>query len=75
MHFAVADARGANANTLAGALYQRMNCLQIEIPPTLGDIVGVTDSMPELRPAATDFTNFCHKNTLPLLPREQEIPL
>jgi hypothetical protein len=75
LHFAVTNAGRANADTLARTLDNRMNGLQIEIPPTLGDIVGVTDSMPKLWPAATDFTNFCHKNTLPLVPREQEVLL
>lgn len=40
-----------------------MHGLKIEIPASLADIVGVTDFMPELRPATADFTYFCHEYT------------
>jgi hypothetical protein len=63
LNFAAADAGCADANTCAGPVHKSMDRLQIQIPAALGDIVGVTDAMPELRPAATDFTNFSHKNT------------
>jgi hypothetical protein len=66
LDFAVANARRAYFNALSSALDNGMNTLQVQIPPSLGDIVGVADATPELRPTATDFTNFCHKNTPPL---------
>ena len=75
MYFAVADARRAYLDAFTGALDHGMNTLQVQIPPSLGDIVGVADATPELRPAATDFTNFCHRNTLSLSSPEWEIPL
>ena len=63
LNFAAADAGSADAKAFAGPIYKSVDRLQIQIPAALGDIVGVTDTMPELRPAATDFTNFSHKNT------------
>ena len=48
------------------AVYDRANVLQIEIPAALGYVVGVTDTISELRATAADFTNFCHRYTLPL---------
>ena len=65
MDFAVADTRRADADALAGTLDQRMNRLQVQIPAAVADIVGVTDAVSELGPTAADFTNFCHKYTLP----------
>jgi len=65
-NFAVADAGRTDANALARAFDHGVNRLQVQIPTTLCHIVGMTDAMPELWPATTDFTNFCHKNTLPL---------
>lgn len=61
LYFAVADAGGADAQPLPSAVDQSMHGLQIHIPPALGDIVGMADAVPKLRPAATDFTNLCHK--------------
>ena len=75
LHFAVTDARRAYLNPLAGTLYLGMNTLQVQIPPSLGNVMGVADATPELRPAATDFTNFCHKNTPPLSSRKWKILL
>jgi hypothetical protein len=34
--------------------------------------MGMADTMPELRSALADFTNFCHKNTLHPAPAEQQ---
>ncbi len=75
LYFAVADARRAYLDALSSALDHGMNTLQVQIPPSLGDIVGVADATPELRPAATDFTNFCHKNTPPLSSPEWKVLL
>ena len=66
MYFAVADAGCADAHALACALDDGVDSLQIQVPTPLRDVVGVADAMTELRPTATDFTDFCHKNTLPL---------
>jgi hypothetical protein len=64
LYFAVADAGGANAHPLPSTLDECMDALQVQIPATLGHVVGMTDAMPELWSATTDFTNSCHKNTL-----------
>jgi hypothetical protein len=60
LDFAVADAGGADANPLTGALYERVHRLKIQIPAALCHIVGVADAMPELRSTTAHFTNFCH---------------
>jgi len=64
LHFAAADAGRADPNPLAGAVYQGMYALQIQIPAAFSYVVGVADPITELRPTATDFTNFCHKTHL-----------
>lgn len=66
LNLAVADTGGAHTHSFTRALDKGMHRLEIQIPTPLGDIVGVTDFMPELRPTTADFTNFCHRNTLPL---------
>jgi hypothetical protein len=60
LYFAVADAACANANTARGALYQRTDGLQINIPAALRQIMSVADAVTELRAAATNFANSCH---------------
>ncbi|HSU60594.1 MAG TPA: hypothetical protein VLI55_14875 [Bryobacteraceae bacterium] len=45
-----------------------MNRLEVQIPAALADVVGVADAVSELRPTAADFTNFCHKYTVPAKP-------
>ena len=63
MNFAVTDAGGAHAHPLAGTLDQCVDRLQVQIPATLRNVVGMADAVPELRSATADFTNSCHKNT------------
>lgn len=63
LHFAGADAGGARANAPAGAIHQCVDCLQIQIPAALRDIVGVADAVAELRTAATNFTHLRHCST------------
>ena len=57
LHFTGTNARGTNPHALPGAVHQRANRLQIDVPPALRHIVRVTDPAAELRPAATHFTN------------------
>ncbi len=64
LDLSVANAGGAGAYSFGGAVDQCVYGLQIQIPAPLRDVVGVTDFMPELWSTTTDFTNFCHKNTL-----------
>jgi hypothetical protein len=33
---------------------------QVNVPAPLGNVVGVADVVPELRPFAADITNLCH---------------
>ena len=62
MNFAGADARRAGAYAAAGAVHQRVNRLQVQVPAPLGDVMGVTDAVAELRTAAAHFANSCHKD-------------
>jgi hypothetical protein len=67
LNLAAANAGCANAKPFARTVHERMNPLKIQIPTALTDIMGMADAIPELRSTAAHFTNFCHKNTLPLL--------
>jgi hypothetical protein len=58
--FAAAQARGADAQLLGGALDARPHRTQVHIPPPPAHVMGVTDLVPELRPLAADITNLCH---------------
>jgi len=62
--FAVSDATRANTQTLAGAIYKRMNRLQVQIPSPLRHVVCVADPVSKLRPAAAHFTYFRHTEVL-----------
>ena len=64
LHFTGADTRGAHADPAAGAVDERTHVLQVQIPATLANIMGVTDAMAELRPAPTHITDSCHKTNL-----------
>jgi CheY-like chemotaxis protein len=60
MHFSGSDTGGANPQTPAGAVDDSAHRLQVEIPAALGDVMGVTDPMAELRPPPAYFANSCH---------------
>src|SRR5581483_8891466 len=62
LNLAIADARRANADALSGALHQRANRLQVHVPTAFRYIVGMADAVAELRTAATNFANSCHKD-------------
>jgi hypothetical protein len=66
LDFAGTDARRANAKAAAGAVHQRANRLQVQVPTALRQIVGVADAVTELGTAATDLANFCHKTEFSL---------
>jgi hypothetical protein len=57
---AAADAGCAGAQTLACAIDEGANGLQIYIPAAIGYVMGVADLMPKLRTLAAHFTNSCH---------------
>jgi hypothetical protein len=61
LDFTCSNARRADAQPPAGAVHQRADRLQVEIPTPLGHVVGMTDAVAELGAAATDFTYFRHK--------------
>ena len=63
MNFPAPNARSANAKSFARAFDDCMNRLKIHIPAPVADVMGMTNSMPELGSAAAHFTNFCHKYT------------
>jgi hypothetical protein len=58
LDFAVANAGCADANALASAFDNGVDALQIQIPATLRNVVGVAYFMAELGSAAADITNF-----------------
>ena len=49
LNLAVADARGAHANVLGGAVDHRVNVLQVDVPAALGHIMRVAHLVAELR--------------------------
>ena len=53
LDFAVPDARRADADPLAGTLYQSAHRLEIDVPATLGDVMSVADAVAKLGAAAT----------------------
>ena len=65
LHFSRADAGSAHAQAAAGAVDDGANCLQIQIPAALGNVMGVTDTVAELRTAAAHFANSCHDEQSP----------
>ena len=60
LYFIVADAGSANANPFGGAGNYRTYLLQVDVPASVRNIVGVADLMTEYRPTTTDITYFCH---------------
>jgi hypothetical protein len=64
-NFAVANTRGADANAARGSVDQGAYRLQIHIPATLRNIMGVADSIAELRALSTNCANLCHTKNFP----------
>lgn len=64
LDFAGANAGRADTHTLRSAIHSRANRLQIDIPATFRHVMGMADSVAELRPAVADFTFFCHKTQI-----------
>jgi hypothetical protein len=60
LDFSVADAGRANAYPAASAINQRADRLQVQVPASLGDVMGVTDPVAEFRRPAAYFANLCH---------------
>jgi hypothetical protein len=60
LHAACADAGRANSNMLPRAVYQRVDALQVRIPPSAPCIIRVTDHVAKVRPFAAKFTLQCH---------------
>lgn len=65
LYFARANAGGAYAQPLSGAVNHRPYRLQIQIPAPLAHIMSVTDTVAELGSAAAHFTNPCHLQESP----------
>src|SRR5450631_17455 len=70
-HFAAAQTGSTDAHVLVGRSHLGVNRPQVDVPAPLTNIVGVADSISELRPLAADITNSCHNSeVLPgLLPK------
>ena len=60
LDFAVADARGADAETFGGTVNQAADALEIDVPPASGEIVGVTDSITEARSLPANVATLSH---------------
>ena len=73
LDLAAANTGSAHANALAGAFHYRMYALKIQVPATLRHVMGVADTVAELRATAADFTHFCHTNKL--LPDNEPSPI
>jgi hypothetical protein len=58
--FAGLDAAGADADSLAGRVYLRLDRLEINIPAATRDVVRVGHVVAELRLLAANFTYLCH---------------
>jgi len=61
LHAARPDAGRANSNMLPRAVYQRVDTLQVWIPPSAPRIICVTDYVAKVRPFAAKFTLQCHR--------------
>jgi hypothetical protein len=76
LDFAVTNAGSTNAQAFASAFDNCMNGLQIQVPATFRDVVGVADAMTELRSTTAYFTNFGHfKRLRPNCKRAQTLTL
>jgi hypothetical protein len=60
LNFAVANAGRAGADALIRAGDNSAHSLKIHIPAPIGNVVGMADLMPELRPFAAYIANSCH---------------
>jgi hypothetical protein len=58
--FAAALAGSADADTPGRGAHLGVYRSQIYVPTPLGDVMGVADIIPELRPLAADLTYLCH---------------
>jgi hypothetical protein len=58
--FAAAQARRADADPLALAVDLGVHRAQVDVPASLGDVVGVADAVSRLRLLAADITLLCH---------------
>ena len=58
--FAAAQAVGANADALAGAVHLGVYRAQIDVPAPAAHVVRVADGISGQRLLAADITNLCH---------------
>lgn len=59
-YFARFQAAGADSNALGATAYDGPDGLKIGVETTTGAVVGVADSIAELRPFAAYITTLCH---------------
>jgi hypothetical protein len=64
LNFAAANAGSANPHAFSSPIHQGADSLQIQVPAALGDVVGVTDLVTELRLAAAHIANLSHKTEI-----------
>ena len=61
--FAGFDAARADAEALGGAINERFDDLQVDVPAATGDVVGVRDVIAEARTFAANIASLCHGST------------
>src|SRR5271157_911240 len=59
-YFAAAQAGGAHTDALGGRAHAGVHRTQVYVPAPLGDVVGVADTVSELRLLAADITLLSH---------------
>jgi hypothetical protein len=65
LNFTATNAGSAHADAFGRTLHDGMHGLQIEIPASRGDIVGMTDFVAEPGAAPANFTYFRHGDFAP----------
>jgi hypothetical protein len=61
--FSALDAACADAQPLRSAVHYCLDCLQVHVPASTGDVVRVRDVIAEARPFAADVASLCHDPT------------
>lgn len=60
MDLAGAQAGSTDAQPLGSTLHYRVDAVEVRVPASLGDIVGVTDAVTENRSLSADIAGSCH---------------
>jgi hypothetical protein len=66
LHFAAAQAGGANPDAPAAAVHDCPDSPQVHVPTPLGNVVGVADVVSELRCLTAHLAYLCHEILQPV---------